>query len=149
MSQGVPDGNFGLDSIPGYTVFYGGAAGRAHNEAGFRHFLRIELQRAGRSEHCLLLVLVGARDRSGRVVKLPTVAASKIFAALGSSVREIDFVGWFKDGRVAAAVLVQRATPAADVRQQIARRIMKTLNSERVAVDGIARVRVVPLRGRR
>jgi hypothetical protein len=149
VPHGVSDSKLRLDSIPGYTRFHGGAAGRAHNEAGFRHFLRIELQRAGRSGHCLLLVLVGVRERTGKSVNLPHDAASQVFSALGSSVREIDFVGWFKEGRIAAAALVQRATPTADVRQHIASRIMKILERERVALDGVARVRVVPLRGRR
>lgn len=149
MPQSISDGKFGLESIPGYTTFYGGAAGRAHNQAGFQHFLRVELQRARRSGHCLLLVLVGVRDHTGRSAKLPPVVAAKVFSALGSSVREIDFVGWFKEGRIAAAALVQRATPTADVRQHIAGRIMKTLDKERLGIDGLARVRVVPLRGRR
>jgi hypothetical protein len=138
-----------LDLVPGHTGYVSGAAGRAYNEAGFRHFLDIERRRAARSGHLLLLVLVGVRDRAGRSVSLPPVVASKVFSALGSSVREIDFVGWFKDGRIAAAALVQRATPTADVRQHIAGRVMKTLDRERLAIDGVARVRVAPLRGRR
>jgi len=144
----LSDGSFGLDSIPGYTAHHGGAAGRAHNEAAFRHFLRIELHRAARSGHCVLLVLVNVRE-SGRSVKLPPPAASKVFSALGESVREVDFVGWFKEGRVAAAALVQRASPAADVRQQIASRVMKTLSKEPLTTAGVARVRIVPLRGQR
>jgi hypothetical protein len=67
---------------------------------------------------------------------------------LGASVREVDFVGWFKEGRVAAAALVQRATPSADVRRQIEGRVMKTLSKERFTSAGVARVRIVPLRGR-
>ena len=149
MSQEISDEKIRLRSSPGYTAFYGGAAGRAHNEAGFRHFLRIELQRAGRSGHGVLLVLVGVRDHNGRSVRLPSLVASNVFSALGSSVREIDFVGWLKEGRIAAAALVQRATPTAEVRQYIAGRMMKTLNRQRGTADGTIRVRVVLLRGRR
>ena len=149
MPQGISDGKFGLDSILRHTSFYGGAAGRAHNEAAFRHFLQIELNRAGRAGDCLLLILVSVCDRAGKSVQLPHVAASKLFSALGASVREVDFVGWFKEGRVAAAALVQRATPAADVHRQIAGRIMKTLNEESLAAYSGTRVRVVRLRGRR
>ena len=149
MPQGIFDGKLRLDSIPGYTTFYGGAAGRAHNEAGFQHFLQIELQRAGRSGQALFLALVRIRNDAGRSVRLPSPVAAKMFSALGSSVREVDFVGWFKEDRVAGAVLVQRATPAADVRQHIASRIMKTLDKERLAVGGRVLVRVVLLRGGR
>ena len=143
----LSDGSFGLDSIPGYTAYHGGAAGRAHNEAGFRHFLRIELRRAARSGHCVLLVLVSVREGGGPSVNIAPLAAAKIFSALGASVREVDFVGWFRDGRVAAAALVQRASPSAEIRQQIAGRVMKTLRNERFGRAGVARVRIVPLRG--
>ena len=145
----LSDGSFGLDAIPGYTAHHGGAAGRAHNEAAFRHFLGIELRRAARSGHCVLLVLVNVRESGSGSVKLPPMAASKIFSALGESVREVDFVGWFKEGRVAAAALVQRVNPSADVRQQIVSRVMKTLSKEHLGNAGVARVRIVPLRGQR
>jgi len=148
MRQGLSESNFGLDSIPSHTAYHGGAAGRAHNEAGFRHFLRIELHRAAHSGHCVLLVLVRVRESAGRSGTLTPLAASRVFSALGASVREVDFVGWFKEGRVAAAALVQRATPSADVRRQIEGRVMKTLSKERFTSAGVARVRIVPLRGR-
>ena len=149
MPPGLSGGNFGLDSIPDFTAHHGGVAGRAHNEAAFRHFLGIELRRADRSGHCLLLVLVAVRDSTGRNTRLAPLAASKVFSALGTSVREVDFVGWFKEGRIAAAALVQRATPTSEIQQQIAGRVMKTLQRENFTSSGVARVRVVPLRGQR
>ena len=149
MPQGLSGEKFGLHSIPGFTAHHGGVAGRAHNEAAFRHFLGIELRRADRSGHCLLLVLVAVCDNPGRSITLAPPAASRVFSALGTSVREVDFVGWFKEGRIAAAALVQRATPTAEMRQQIAGRVMKTLQTERFTSRGVARVRVVPLRGKR
>ena len=149
MPQGLSAGKFGLGSIPGFTAHQGGVAGRAHNEAAFRHFLEIELRRADRSGHCLLLVLVAVSDSPGRSTRLVPPAASKVFSALGTSVREVDFVGWFKEGRIAAAALVQRATPTAEMRQQIAGRVMKTLQREHLTSRGVVRVRVVPLHGKR
>jgi hypothetical protein len=149
VAQGLSDGKFGLDSSPGYTAYHGGAAGRAHNEAAFRHFLNIELRRASASGHGVLLVLVAERDNTGRSIRIAPLAASKVFSALGASVREVDFVGWFKEGRIAAAVLVQRTTSTAEMRQQIAGRVMKTLKEERFPSAGVTRVRIVPLRGMR
>jgi|SRR5688500_18433992 hypothetical protein len=145
----LSDRSVGYDSVPGYTDHHGGAAGRVHNEAAFRYFLGIELHRAERSGHCVLLVLVSVRKADGGSVKLAPLAASKVFAGLGESVREVDFVGWFREGRVAAAALVQRVNPSADARQQIVSRLMKTLSNRFLATAGIARVRVVPLRGQR
>jgi len=148
MQQGTSNHSRYLESMPAYTPFHAGAAGRAHNEAAFRHFLRIELQRATRSGHSLLLVLAAVRDGKGRPVALDPVATAQLFSSLGSSVREVDFVGWFKEGQVAGAALVQRAAPSVDVRQQITGRIMNLLNREHFDKIGNTRVRVVPLRGR-
>jgi hypothetical protein len=145
----LSDRSVGLDSIPGYTDHDGGAAGGVHNESAFRYFLGIELRRAARSGHCVLLVLVSVRESNGGTVKLAPLAASTVFAALGASVREVDFVGWFREGRVAAAALVQRVDPSANARQQIVSRVMKTLSKGRLATAGSTRVRVVPLRGQR
>ena len=148
MSHGTSNHPLGLDTVPGHTAFSSGVAGHVYNEAGFRHFLHIELRRAVRSGHCVLLVLVVGRAASGRRLKLTPLVASRIFAALGATVREVDFVGWFKDGSVAAAVLVQRATPPAEIRQQIARRVSRTMNRERIPGIRTTRIRVVPLRGK-
>jgi len=148
MHQGTSNHSRDLKSMPAYTPFHAGAAGRAHNEAGFRHFLRIELRRASRSGHCLFLVLAGVREGQGRHAALDQVAAAKLFSSLGASVREVDFVGWFKEGQVAGAALVQRAAPSVEVRQQIAGRVTKSLNRENFNKIGNTRVRVVPLRGR-
>lgn len=148
MLQGISESKLALDSIPGHTPFKSGAAGRACNEAAFRHFLRIEQQRAARSGHCLLLVLVGVRARSGRHALLGAEAATAVFSALGESVREVDFVGWFREGRVAAAALVQRATPSVEVKQQVTGRIMTSLGKERFQRIGEPRVRVVTIWGR-
>ena len=149
MSRATPDRPLDLDSVPGHTGFSSGVAGRVYNEAGFRHFLRIELRRAVRSGHCLLLVLVVVREAAGSRVKLTPLVAARVFAALGATVREVDFVGWFKEGYVAAAALVQRATPSPEVRQQITRRVHRTLSRDRIPGIGTTRVRVFPLRGKR
>ena len=138
-----------LDMVPGYAGYVNGVAGTVYNEAAFRHFVRIELRRAARSSHCLLLVLVDLRDASGCRTALTPFAASRIFTVLGSSVREVDFVGWFRDERVAAAALIQRATPPLETRQQIASRLMLKMSRERIFTSGIPRVRVLPMRGKR
>ena len=62
-------------------------------------------------------------------------------------VREVDFVGWYRDGRVAGAVLAQGfEEPGADASCRIVERVTRVL-SERVprSVVGRLRVRVVKL----
>ena len=76
------------------------------------------------------------------------MVAARIFAGLWHCVREVDFVGWFREDRVAGAVLTQGADPPApDVPLRISHRITGIL-SERVpaAVARRLHVRVLQLR---
>src|SRR5262245_49725281 len=101
------------DPAPGYAALTA-AAGDVHNEAAFRYFLAVERRRAEQGSRSVLLVLVSLRSTQGRTQRLTQSAAGAIFRALGSSVREVDFVGWFRDSHVAAAALIQRSRPEPD-----------------------------------
>jgi hypothetical protein len=136
-----------LQSNPGYTTFHGGVAGLAYNEAAFSHFLAIERRRAERSRRSLLLVLVSAPSQAGRPAVLSQMAASELFARLGASVREVDFVGWYREGRVAAAVLTQQAPASPEVCNRVAARVTSAMGVPALAAYGPLRVRVVSLRG--
>jgi hypothetical protein len=135
-----------LQSLPAYSGFPAGVDGQAYNEAAFRHFLAIERRRAEASMQSVLLVLVMiGRDAAGTSVRDATAAA--IFRGLGESVREVDFVGWFREGRVAGAVLAQ-GTPASteQARQLMADRVIRTLRKRlRPLLSKQLRVRVVHL----
>ena len=136
-----------LDTAPGFAEFQGGARGPAHNEAAFRHFLGIELRRARRSGLPVLLVLVSIRASDGKSAPLGAASASVIFAALGASTRDVDFVGWFRERRVAAAALIQCTTPAATIRDRIASRVSETLRGQLRATPQQVRIRIATLRG--
>ena len=93
----------------------------------------------------MLLVLVAVRPDPGRNAPLDQRTAAVIFAGLGRSVREVDFVGWFREGRVAGAVLAQ-AAGAADQRGSITARVHHTLKQSLPAERGAqVRVRVIRL----
>jgi len=139
----------GVESTPGYTVFGGGSAGPAHNEPAFRHLLAVERRRAERSGRSVVLVLVSLRRAPGRNQLLTAPAAGEIFAALGASVREVDFVGWFRHGHVAAAALIQRAATQPALLPDIVTRITRTLQEEVRGDSSALRVRVVLLGGRK
>ena len=137
----------GVESTPGYTLFGCGSAGPAHNEPAFRHLLTVERRRAERSGRSVVLVLVFLRRVPGRNQLLTTAMANEIFSALGASVREVDFVGWFRDGHVAAAALVQRATTQPAALPDIVARITRTLNEALGSSSNALRVRLVSLGG--
>jgi hypothetical protein len=127
---------------PAYAVFRSGADASVHNEAAFRHFLAIERRRAEHAGRSVLLVLVSLCDTPGRSQRLTPRAATAIFSALGSSVRDVDFVGWFRDGHVAAAAVIQRGRPQPDA---IAARIGATLRRDLRETGAKLRLRAVAL----
>ena len=99
-------------STPAYSGFRAGNIGQAYNEAAFRYFLTVDRLRAQRSQRPLLLVLASLRERPGTSAWLTQNQTAIFFAALAASVREVDFVGWFREGRVPAAVLAHAAGAA-------------------------------------
>ena len=138
-----------LESVPAYSGFPSGQGGRAYNEAAFRHFLAVERRRAERSMRSLLLVLVTLRQSPGLSAKINDATAAALFRGLGASVREVDFVGWYREGRVAAAVLPQGVKASGDVPHLIADRVVIALR-KRLSADQSRnlRVRVVRLGAR-
>jgi hypothetical protein len=136
-----------LESSPAYTSFHGGVAGRAYNQAAFSHFLGIERRRAERSSRPIVLVLASVRSAPGRSAVLAPAAAAALFSALGAAVREVDFVGWYREGRVAAAVLTQHAASPENVRERVARRVTRALDGRSPGGRMPLRVRVIRLHG--
>lgn len=115
------------ESHPSYSRFRSGAAGQAYNQTAFRHFLAIERRRAERSGRPLFLVLVALRG-SRHASQLDPDTAAAIFHGLGETVREVDFVGWFREGVVAGAVLTQGGAMAAEpTRALVAERVTHAL----------------------
>ena len=121
--------------------------GNVYEEEAFQHFLAVERMRAERSERPLLLLLVGLRRCPKRGADVPRAVSPALLTGLGLCVREVDFVGWYRQGRVAAAVLTQGLDlPDEDAPSRIVERVTRIL-SERLP-HGVAerlRVRVVRL----
>jgi hypothetical protein len=138
-----------IDSIPAHCRFGSGQVGPAYNEAAFRHFLAVDRSRAQRSQRCLYLVLVALRQSMGRRAKLTDATAAALFRGLGSSVREVDFVGWYQEGHVAGAVLAQGVKASDEVAPLIASRVLPAVSKHLPAAQSRnLRVRVVRLGGR-
>jgi hypothetical protein len=79
---------------------------------------------------------------------MPPAVAARIFSELWLCLREVDMVGWYREGRVAGAVLAHGDDPPSpDVATRIGDRITDTLR-QRVpaAVAKRLQVRVMQLR---
>ena len=138
-----------LSSIPAYSEFRCGDLGFAYNEAAFRHFLALERRRAHRANRSLLLILVKTRVRAGKRHPFVVRNAAQVFQALGSCVREVDVVGWFREGIVAAALVTLNGGANADLAARLAARIDRMLKAEMgQAQVAQLRVRIVRLGGK-
>jgi hypothetical protein len=95
--------------------------GQACNEEAFRHFLAMERRRSQRSGRAFLVLLVRMHQHSASAGPMPSSIAEKVFACLWACLRETDQVGWFREGRVAGALLadVSDANVAAVVCEKV------------------------------
>ena len=123
-----------------------GLSTTVYNEEAFRYFLDVERNRLERSQR-LLFVLVDLRRRDVDL-HMDSATTTRVFAGLSQCVREVDFVGWYIEGRVAAAVLAQGAAmPDGEASLRIGQRINRVIAEQ--LPDSVARhvrVRLVHLR---
>jgi len=75
----------------------------AYNEEAFQYFLEIERKRSELSNLPFLLMLVDFNKHP----RIDAVTADKLFSVLSVCLRDTDFIGWYREGRVAGAVLTQ------------------------------------------
>jgi hypothetical protein len=125
----------------------------AYNEEAFRYFLALERKRAERFNRSFLLLLVNLRKQPS----MPNVStqigphvATDVFGALCVCVREVDFMGWYREERVVGAVLSHgAATPEREATHRIGQRCVSAL-AERLTAEIASRmqVRVLQLRPR-
>jgi hypothetical protein len=95
-----------------------------YSEDAFRYFLGLERKRAERSGRSLLLLLVNLATDADGGQSIAADVTSKLFSGLSLCVRDVDFIGWYRHGRVAGAVLTQGAdSPALESSGQIVQRV--------------------------
>jgi hypothetical protein len=137
-----------LESLLAYAPFQRNAASPVYDEKAFRHFLALERKRAEQSSRSFLLLLVSFKKDHRGSATVPASVAGHLFSALEACVREVDFIGWYRDGRVVAAVLTQGAEPPAGALRPIADRVTGLLDRRLPAqLADRLHVRVIPVRG--
>ena len=143
----VPDMYGAADRRP-YGVALEGRLGQAYNEEAFRYFLEIERKRAARARRPVLLLLMDLKEQPAIGARIDPMLAAKLFSGLWLCLRETDVIGWYREDRVAGAVLNQlEEGPLSDVssliRQRVTGALCKDLSSD---VARRLRVRVYHLR---
>ena len=86
--------------------------GSAYDEDAFHYFLDIERARAGRSNHAIRLLFTTFEQDPGKPLPISPASAASLFDGLRLSLRDTDVMGWYRQGRVAGAVLSARAGAA-------------------------------------
>ena len=85
------------------------APGMEYGEDAFLYFLDIERARAGLSNHPIRLLFATLEPTPGRPTPIPSASARRLFECMRQSLRETDVMGWYRQDRVAGAVLTARA----------------------------------------
>jgi hypothetical protein len=111
---------------------WAGGDGQAYSQEAFHYFLQVERKRSERSGRPFLLLIAGLRRTPGSGGKaaaaLESALAADVFSALSLSVRETDFIGWYREPRLAGAVLTQRPEgPHANVSGRARERIVRSM----------------------
>jgi hypothetical protein len=115
---------------------------QAYNEAGFRYFLGTERKRSEISGRPFLLLLVDLSTESGVNSRLEAPVAFELFSSLVLSLRETDFVGWYRTDYVVGAVLTQHTEViSTDVSRLVGRRFKASL-CERLSEEMTRRLQI-------
>jgi hypothetical protein len=102
--------------------------GEAYNEEAFHHFLAVERKRAEISHRPFLLLLVEFEERSGVSTPLDGSIAAQVFSGFAEGLRDTDVIGWYREHRVAGAVLTDLNDVSEQVvREQVTRRVTAAL----------------------
>lgn len=108
--------------------------GRAYNEEAFQYFLEIERKRSELSNRPFLLMLVDFKH-PGIHPRIDAVTVDKLFSMLSLCLRETDFIGWYREGRVAGAVLTQHGETEGDDLSDVVRRRIGGALRQRLPAD--------------
>lgn len=115
-----------------------GFTGLVCNEQAFQYLLDIERRRAESSQRPCLLMLIEWDEPGGGLIPRPAADHARVFPIVCKSVRETDFVGWYRQGAVVGATLTQdgRRSPkqaGSVVRDRVIKALRGALPSELVS----------------
>ncbi len=84
--------------------------GQAYTEGAFRYLLSIERTRSERSGRPFALLLVDVKPQlRGPRARLDPIVARNLFEGLWYSLRDTDYIGWYRTDTVVGAVLTELA----------------------------------------
>lgn len=82
-----------------------GLPASGYGEEAFRHLLGSEAQRSRRSGHLCQILLVHFMNAEEAIVPMGSRVADAVIAALIRTLRDTDYVGWYREGKIVGGVL--------------------------------------------
>jgi len=117
--------------------------GDAYNEEAFHYFLEIERRRSELSNRPFLLMLIEFTKQSvGSTTEIDAASTGRLFSVLSQCLRDTDFVGWYREGRIAGAVLTQHGEPERDDLSEVVRRRVDQALTRQFPPDRMRRLQV-------
>jgi len=105
--------------------------GEAYNEQAFHHFLAIEKKRSEASSRPFLLLLVEFEKQVGLTVPMDhEIVSPRLFTALAQALRDTDVLGWYREHRVAGAVLTDLGEAPHAIMSTITARVRGSLQRD-------------------
>ena len=116
----------------------------AYREEAFHYFLELERKRCEAAHRPLVLLLI---DRETGGAEIDAATSAKVFSIVSRSVRDTDFIGWYREGRIVGAVLTQDTESARESLADVVRGsiIGKIENRFRAGSIRNLRLRVQPV----
>jgi len=113
-----------------------------YNQEAFRCLLESESKRSERSGRFCQILLMYWTDVQGRIVLMDSHVVKTVLASLSRSLRETDYIGWYRDGRIVGAVLTVLAEESmAQVASHLQKRLAEILQSE-LSIEENLRLRI-------
>jgi hypothetical protein len=114
----------------------------AYNQEAFRYLLESEKKRSERSGYFCQILLVYWTDAQGRIAQMDSHVAMTVMAALSRSLRETDYIGWYRHGRIVGAVLTVLVQESmAQVASHLQKRLVEILRAE-LGVEETSRLKI-------
>lgn len=127
-ASGLSEGTKGMESL-----YQRGA----YNQEAFRYLLENESKRSKRSSRLSQIILVYWTDVEGRIVQMDSHVTKRVMVAFSRSLRDTDYIGWYRDGRIVGAVLTVLAKESmAQVASHLQKRLAEILQSELSIEEG-------------
>jgi len=115
---------------------------RMYSEQAFQYLLASESKRSERSGYSLHILLIYSTNKQGLIVQMDRNMADTVVTALFRTLRETDYIGWYREGRIVGGVLTvlgQDSTVEVSVRVQ--QRVMEILGVD-VSVEKNSRLQI-------